>query len=324
VKIDNTIVAGNSADVSYLDVSGAMTSQGYNLIGDDTGSTGLVNGMNHDQVGSSANPLVPMLGPLQDNAEGQAPFTMALLPDSLALNLGDPAQLGQPDERGVVRAGGVNIGAYQASASAFGFNVQAQVTTGVPFDVTVTAEDKFGQTAIGYTGTISISNSDTDPQATPPFSYTFLPGDNGLHTFAGGVTLYTLGTQTITATDQTNGFSGSDTITVIPAVAKFILSALPSATAGSPFDIKVTAMDTNGNTVTTYTGTVTFSSTDTYRRRQGRQGIRAGSSLKRMPACPDTFSGSITLVTVGTQTFTVTDTVSCVSNNFTITVDPDP
>jgi hypothetical protein len=44
---------------------------------------------------------------------------MALLPGSPALNAGDPNQLGTADQRGVLRTGGVNIGAYQASASAF-------------------------------------------------------------------------------------------------------------------------------------------------------------------------------------------------------------
>jgi hypothetical protein len=58
----------------------------------------------------------PMLGPLQNN--GGPTETMAVLAGSPALNAGDPSQLGVADQRGVVRDGGVNIGAYQASASA--------------------------------------------------------------------------------------------------------------------------------------------------------------------------------------------------------------
>ena len=57
------------------------------------------------------------------------------------------------DQRGVVRSGGVNIGAYQASASAFVFTAPATATAGVPFDLVVTVVDAFGQTAVGYTGT---------------------------------------------------------------------------------------------------------------------------------------------------------------------------
>jgi hypothetical protein len=67
-------------------------------------------------VGTAASPIDPRLGPLQDN--GGPTQTMALLSGSPALNAGDPTQRGATDQRGVVRAGGVNIGAYQDSGSA--------------------------------------------------------------------------------------------------------------------------------------------------------------------------------------------------------------
>src|SRR5229473_3255862 len=99
--------------------------------------------------------------------------THALLAGSPALNAGDPAQLGVADQRGVVRSGGVNIGAYQASASAFVLTAPATVTAGVPFDVTVKAVDTFGQTALGYTGTVTFSTSDLDAGVVLPSAYTF-------------------------------------------------------------------------------------------------------------------------------------------------------
>jgi hypothetical protein len=86
---------------------GALTSQGYNLIGDGTGGSGY--STSKDLVGTAASPINPLLGMLQDN--GGPTTTMALLSGSPALNKGDPAQLGKPDQRGVVRSGGVNIGA---------------------------------------------------------------------------------------------------------------------------------------------------------------------------------------------------------------------
>ena len=50
---------------------------------------------------------------------------------------------------------------------------------------------------------------------------------------------------------------------VTPAAADHILITGPSnASAGTPFDIVVTIQDQYGNTVTGYTGTVTFSSDD--------------------------------------------------------------
>src|SRR6202011_4473543 len=129
-----------------------------NLIGIYGPDSGLVAS---DLVGTTANPIDPQFGPLQDN--GGPTKTMALLPGSPALNAGDPAQLGVADQRGVVRAGGVNIGAYQASASAFVISAPDTVQSGVPFDVTVTAVDPFNQVAVGYTGPVTFSTTDSDP-----------------------------------------------------------------------------------------------------------------------------------------------------------------
>jgi hypothetical protein len=52
-----------------------------------------------------------------------------------------------------------------------------------------------------------------------PSAYTFTAGDsgdNGVHTFSGGVTLVTVGTQTLTVSDSVSGMSGNITITVGP------------------------------------------------------------------------------------------------------------
>jgi hypothetical protein len=208
VNARNTILAGNTATASP-DISSALHSQGHNLIGDGTGGSGYDA---TDLVGTSANPIDPRLGPLQGN--GGPTQTMALLAGSPALDAGDPAQLGVADQRGVVRSGGVNSGAYQASASAFVLTVPATVQAGVPFDVTVTAVDIFGQAALGYRGTVSFATSDPDPAVMLPPDYTFTADDQGTHTFTAAFTLVTPGDQTITASDLAGGFSSSVTLTV--------------------------------------------------------------------------------------------------------------
>jgi hypothetical protein len=118
------------------------------------------------------------------------------------------------DQRGVVRSGGVNIGAFQASASVFVLTAPATATAGTPFDVTVTAVDAFGQTAVGYLGTVTLTTSDMDPGVVLPPDYTFQASDAGMVTFPGGVTLITLGDQTLTATDTVSGITGTATVTV--------------------------------------------------------------------------------------------------------------
>jgi predicted outer membrane repeat protein len=204
----NTIVAGNTAP-SAPDVDGVFSSQGHNLIGQTDGSSGWVES---DLTGTRADPLDPLLGPLHDN--GGPTQTMALLPGSPALNAGDPGQLGAPDQRGVVRTGRVNIGAYQASATAFVVSAPGTVQADVPFDVTVTAVDPFGQVAVGYTGTVTFSTTDPDAGVVLPQDYTFQPVDNGVATFSGQTTLVTPGEQTIFVTDA-DGIMGSVTLTVV-------------------------------------------------------------------------------------------------------------
>jgi hypothetical protein len=179
---------------------------------------------------------------------------MALLAGSPALNAGDPAQLGVADQRGVVRSGSVNIGAYQASATAFLLTVPDSATAGVAFDLTVTAVDPFGQTAVGYTGTVTFSSADPYG-ATLPADYPFLAADHGVHTFQDGATLYTAGTWDVTATDLANSsLTGSGAVTVHPAVADHLLFLQqPTDTAAgqtiSP-GVMVAVVDQFGNIVT--------------------------------------------------------------------------
>src|SRR6516165_1599440 len=160
----NTILAGNMASTAP-DLAGNLTSSGYNLIGNTDGGSGFdpTDLLNVD----------PQLGALQDNG-GPTP-TMALLSGSPALNAGDPSQLGVADQRGVLRTGGVNIGAYQASATTFVLSAPDTVDPGTPFDLTVAAVDPFGQSAYGYTGTVTFATTDPDPGVVLPADYTFTP-----------------------------------------------------------------------------------------------------------------------------------------------------
>src|SRR5262249_23993010 len=133
---------------------------------------------------------------------------------------------------------------------------------GVTHNFVVTVRDAFGNTATGYTGSVVFASS--DGQAVLPPSYTFTSGDAGSHTFAA--TFKSVGTQSLTATDSTNSLTGTQSgILVNPGVAvAFVVAGYPSPTnAGDAHNFTVTAKDAFGNTATGYTGTVTFSSSDT-------------------------------------------------------------
>jgi hypothetical protein len=238
----NTLIAANTAPADP-DLLGNLGSQGHNLIGNDSGASGF--------DASDLRNVNPRLGPLQE--KGGPTKTMALLAGSPALDAGDPAQLGVADQRGVLRSGGVNIGAYQASATAFLVTAPALATAGTAFDLTVQAVDPFLQPAVGYTGTVHFGSS--DGQAVLPGDYTLTVADAGTHTFTNGVTLKTAGRQTVTATDIVIGsLTGSGTVPVNPAAADHLLFLQ------QPFDtvagqtitpaVTVAIVDPFGNVVT--------------------------------------------------------------------------
>ncbi len=131
IIIRNTIIAGNWAGARGPDVSAhnGVTSQGYNLIGNNESVDGLEAGnpnANQDIVGTDASPIDPQLGPLADN--GGPTMTMAPHPCSPAIDQGKSFGL-SADQRGQTRpvdnpaippaTGGdqSDIGAFEAPAS---------------------------------------------------------------------------------------------------------------------------------------------------------------------------------------------------------------
>jgi|CXWL01.1.fsa_nt_gi hypothetical protein len=117
VTLQNTIVAGNQGP---SDCIGTMMSQGYNLIGKATNCS--FTPTTGDQIGTSASPINPFMGSLQDH--GGLTLTHALYSNSPALNAGNPAIPGSggdtclgTDQRGVARPVGsaCDIGAYEGS-----------------------------------------------------------------------------------------------------------------------------------------------------------------------------------------------------------------
>jgi len=118
LSLQHTLLANPGRD---LRMSGAtITSGGYNLVSDGTGS-GLADGVNGDQVGTTATPINTRLGALRNNG-GPTP-TMAPLGGSPAIDAGNPllSGLGLTDQRGLPRVanGRVDIGAVEIGLRAY-------------------------------------------------------------------------------------------------------------------------------------------------------------------------------------------------------------
>src|SRR6202011_5842326 len=184
-------------------------------------------------------------------------------------------------------------------------------TTG---SVTVTAKDALGNTVTNYTGTVHFTSS--DPNALLPANYTFLAGDNGVHTFTNLYTLKSSGARTLTGTDTVTGtITGtSPNINVIAAAFVKLQILMPgevaapgsatgktvappsNETAGIPFNVTVNAVDAYWNVVTTVTDTVGITSTDVIAALPGNTALVAGTATL-----------SVTAKTIGSKAFTATD-----------------
>lgn len=88
LTVRNCIIAGNTSDQPGPDlfVSNGTLTGAYNLIGIGTGVTGISNNTNGNQIGTSTNPLKPLLAALANN--GGPTQTMALQPGSPAIAAG--------------------------------------------------------------------------------------------------------------------------------------------------------------------------------------------------------------------------------------------
>jgi hypothetical protein len=178
-------------------------------------------------------------------------------------------------------------------------------TAGSAFSITVTALDGSGNTNTDYRGTVQFSS--TDGQASLPGSYTFTARDQGVHTF-NKVVLRTAGTQAITVTDNSpSPLTGFNSVLVDPAAAsQFDLLAPVSAAAGVPVDVKVLALDGFGNVATGFRGTVHFSSNDPSATLPGDYSFTSDDRGLH------TFSGGVTLRTLGNRNLKVSDVAGVV------------
>ncbi|MBX2997357.1 MAG: pullulanase-type alpha-1,6-glucosidase [Caldilineaceae bacterium] len=167
VTVGNAIIAGNTDNDSLdgfnasPDVSGSFTSDGYNFIGHDGGSTGFTNDEDGDQVGGGFTPLFPGLGPLQDNG-GFAP-THAPLAGSPVLDAGLDGGLSGPitdeDQRGETRP--QDLAAYANASGGDGSDIGAVEIQ--PVDLTITKSVTPTVSAPGAAITYTLRFTNTGP-----------------------------------------------------------------------------------------------------------------------------------------------------------------
>ncbi len=134
--------------------------------------------------------------------------------------------------------------------------INSPQTAGTAFNITVTAQDVNNNTVTGFSGTVSLST--TAGTISPNISGAFV---NGVRTES--VTLTQAGSGKIISVDDGSSHTGtSNTFTVNPGVLHhFAIANIVTQTAGTAFNITLTAQDANNNTVTGFTNTVSLSTT---------------------------------------------------------------
>src|SRR5207248_3017864 len=135
------------------------------------------------------------------------------------------------------------------------------VTAGTSHNFTITAHDAYGNTATGYTGTLTFTS--TDVKAVLPAIYKFASTDSGVHSFSA--TLKTTGSQSITATDPlASTIKGSQSVITLTRSASSGLGVTDpcSITASQAVIISFAAVGAFSNVISCNLGAFHFPSSD--------------------------------------------------------------
>ena len=172
VTLTSTIVATNfvGTGTTGSDVNGTVSGT-FNLIGVDTGLSGLTNGMDNNLVGTAASPIDPLLEPLADN--GGPTRTQAILPSSPALNAGDNPLSLDFDQRGTpfVRTFGnqTDIGALELHTADIAAYAPGPGTLGIVQVVNAITQDVLFsfEPYPGFMGGVRVAVGDVNNDGTP-------------------------------------------------------------------------------------------------------------------------------------------------------------
>lgn len=135
----------------------------------------------------------------------------------------------------------------------FAISTVADQAAGLPFSITVTAQDYYNNTVTGFGGTVNISHAGTG-SITPTVSGNFTQG-----VWTGNVVISQVQSSDRIRVVRTGGTENgiSNAFSVTPStVDHFVISSIGSVqTAGAPFSVTIQAVDANQNVVSNFSGT---------------------------------------------------------------------
>ena len=200
---------------------------------------------------------------------------------------------------------------------------------------TVSAYTMSGPTSVTVTSISGVATLNWTAPTTPSgasFTYT-VARSGGTGNMAGGCAATSISTTTCQDSTATPGQTytwtvsahlgqwksptGQVTATAAGATSNFLVQAPSIETAGTVFTVTVTARDSLNDTVTGYTGTISFSSADAQASLPGNYTFTTGSGRDNGT---HTFTNAITLKTAGSQSVTATDTAT-ITGSASVTID---
>jgi hypothetical protein len=193
------------------------------------------------------------------------------------------------------------------------------VGVGAPIaPVVVGVEDAFGNLVTNATDQIDLRIGVNPPGNAVLGGSTTINATNGLATFSD-LTIDLPGTGfTLVAGSGTLTSATSPPFDVLAGATQLLVQVTPTTqTAGQPVDIQVTAQDGLGNTVTSYRGTILFSTSDAQGSVPAPYTFTAGDNGSHL------FAAGATLGSAGTQLVSATDQANSSITGFgTVTINP--
>jgi hypothetical protein len=291
IHADTSVVSIVSANASTLVLADASTTAGTpfptNVVAKD--AFGNVVGSYRGTVTlSSTDPQAVLPAPYTFVAAdgGQRPFTLTLK------TAGAWSVIATDTANAISGSATVTV----APAAGASCDVTVIGKSGADVALRVRVSDAFTNLATGYTGTLSFS-SPTDAQAQLPPPTTYVANDRGSHDFTA--VLPTPGDQIIRATDTAAPFFCQANVSIVTAQFFAVSFQGSEAWAGTPRTATVQAQDANGKPITTYTGTIVFSSSDPL--------ASLPPSVIVAQADAGRTTVNVTFKTIGLQTFTAKD-----------------
>ena len=239
VQTYNAIFAGNSAKTTSPDFSGTVTTdKGNNLVGNASGSTGFTG------TGDILNPVNgPGLGSLQNN--GGPTQTVALLPNSPAINHGNPLGAPSTDQRGYPRnlSGPTSTSVPSRTRASYSRSRhrRLQFLAPTPAMPPRSTSARLAIPAAATSGSSLSTGATTPPRLSAPPARATLARMKHTYTAAGSPTL------TVTVSDANNNFQQTTFGVTVHSAITFGTTSLPVGTVGDTYNTSLRVSGGSGS-----------------------------------------------------------------------------